>query len=253
MSYAILIDITACVGCGECQKACRKAHGFPETEVAALNDTNFTFVDQIGDSYVRRMCQHCTEPACASVCPVAALYKTAAGPVNYDAEKCLGCRYCMLACPYDIPKYEWKSNMPRVRKCTMCYNERTSKGRPTACSEACPAEATLFGTRDKLIVEAWNRINANPEQYVPKVYGEKDAGGTSVLYLSSVPFEKLGFKTAVGTIPLPQHTWNVLSKIPDVVVTAGALFSAVYWITHRREEVRRFEEHQRINHPPSKN
>jgi formate dehydrogenase iron-sulfur subunit len=252
MSYALLIDTTMCVNCGECQKACQTTHGFPESEVKALHEQNFTFVDIQQDVNVRRMCQHCAEPACASVCPVAALYKTKSGPVNYDADKCLGCRYCMLACPFDIPKYEWKSNMPRVRKCTMCYDERTSKGQPTACSEACPTGATLFGKRDELLAEAWNRIKASPSQYVPKVYGEKDAGGTSIFYLSSVPFEKLGFKTAIGEVPLPQHTWRVLSKIPDIVVTAGALFSAVYWITHRREEVRQYEEAQRNNHTPSK-
>ncbi len=247
MSYALLIDITQCVGCGECRTACQKSHGFPEIEARNLNEKNFTTLEQYGDTWVRRMCRHCNEPACGSVCPVGALEKTKAGPVNYDASKCLGCRYCMLACPFDIPKYEWSSNNPRVRKCTMCYDERTSKGQPTACSEACPAGATLFGKRDELLAEAHRRISENPDNYVHRIYGEKEIGGMSVLFLSSVPFEKLGFKTEIGSEALPQKTWNVLSKLPDVVVTAGAAFSAIYWITHRREEVKRFEESQRNN------
>jgi formate dehydrogenase iron-sulfur subunit len=242
MSYALLIDITQCVGCGECRRACQTSHHFPDVDTKKLDEKNFTVVEQRGDVSVRRMCQHCEHPACASVCPVSALYKTQAGPVNYDADKCLGCRYCMLACPFDIPKYEWQSNVPRVRKCTMCYDERTSKGLPTACSEACPTGATLFGKRDELLAEAWKRINDNPDTYVKKVYGEKDAGGTSVLYLSSVPFEKLGFHAAIGQEPLPEKTWQVLSKLPSVVVTAGVMFSAIHWITKRREDVRQAEE-----------
>ncbi|MBL0175311.1 MAG: 4Fe-4S dicluster domain-containing protein [Ignavibacteria bacterium] len=242
MSYALLIDLTGCVGCGECQRACQRSHGFPEVEAKNLNDKNFTCLDQHGDVFVRRMCQHCEQPACASVCPVGALEKTKAGAVNYSADKCIGCRYCMLACPYDIPKYEWASNNPRVRKCTMCYDERTSKGQPTACSEACPVGATLFGKRDELLAEAHKRIGENPDKYVHRIYGEKEAGGASVLYLTSVPFEKLGFKTTLGNEALPEKTWNVLSKLPDVVATAGVLFSAVYWITHRRDEVRAFEQ-----------
>lgn len=239
MSYGLLIDITQCVGCGACLSACQTTHGFPEVEAKKLNDKNFTFLEQKGDLFVRRMCQHCDEPACASVCPVGALYKSDAGPVNYDADKCLGCRYCMLACPYDIPKYEWHSNMPRVRKCTMCYDERTSKGQPTACSESCPTGATLFGTREELLTEARKRIAENPDLYVNRIYGVKEAGGAAVFYLSSVPFEKLGFSTKIGDEPLPDKTWNVLSKLPDVVATAGVMFGAIYWITNRRDEVKK--------------
>lgn len=211
----------------------------PKWKPKKLNDKNFTFLDQKGDLFVRRMCQHCEKPACASVCSVGALYKSKEGPVNYDADKCLGCRYCMMACPYDVPKYEWHSNMPRVRKCTMCYNERTSKGNPTACSEACPTGATLFGKRDELIAEARKRIAENPDAYVHRIYGVKEAGGASVLYLSSVPFEKLGFSTRIGDESLPDKTWNVLSKLPDIVATAAVGFSAIYWITSRREEVKK--------------
>lgn len=242
MSYALLIDITQCVGCGECRRACQVSHGFPDVDTTTMNEKAFTVLEQHGEMYVRRLCQHCEEPACASVCPVGALYKSKEGPVNYDVDKCLGCRYCMLACPYDVPKYEWGSVNPRVRKCTMCYDERTSKGQPTACSEACPTGATLFGNRAELLAEAHKRIAENPGTYHPRVYGEREVGGTSVLYLSSVPFEKLGFTTAAGTEPMPKLTWDVLSKLPDVVVVAGVAFSSIYWITHRREDVRKHEQ-----------
>jgi formate dehydrogenase iron-sulfur subunit len=242
MPFALLIDLTTCVGCGECRTACQNAHGFPEVEIQKLTANNFTYLEEKEDLYIRRMCQHCEEPACASVCPVGALYKTSAGPVNYDADKCIGCRYCMLACPFDVPSYEWDSINPRVRKCTMCYDERTSKGEATACSEACPAEATLFGERSDLIAEALTRINDDPDSYVPKIYGQAEAGGTSVLYISSVPFEELGFKSTLGYEPLPDKTWDVLSKLPNVVVTAGVMVAAVYWITNRRSEVMEFNE-----------
>lgn len=246
MSYALLVDLTWCVGCGACVTACQESHGFPEKEVHTLSAKNYTYLEQKNDMYIRRMCQHCAEPACASVCPVGALYKTNKGPVNYDVDKCIGCRYCMLACPFEVPTYEWDNNNPRVRKCTMCYDERTSKGEPTACSEACPAEATKFGKRDELLAEALQRINDDPDTYVNRIYGQGEVGGTSVLYLSSVPFEDLGFKTAVGHEALPQKTWDVLSKLPNVVVTAGVALSAVYWITNRREEVQKYEQEQKL-------
>ena len=246
MSYGLLIDITRCVGCGECQTACHEINGLPEQEVHELNADNYSYLEPIQDEtyYVRRMCQHCQEPACGSVCPVGALYKTKDGPVNYDADKCIGCRYCMLACPFDIPRYEWSSLNPRVRKCTMCYDTRVSKGEPTACAEICPAEATQFGKRDELLAEAITRISEDPESYVPRIYGQKTVGGTSVMYVSPIPFEEMGFKTELGYEPLPQKTWDVLSKLPNVVATAGVALSAVYWITHRREEVRKHEDQE---------
>jgi formate dehydrogenase iron-sulfur subunit len=285
----MLIDLTQCVGCGACRDACQQVHHFPQKENERLDAQNFTTLRTIetddGEVYARQMCQHCQDPACASACLVGALEKTRDGAVNWDADKCIGCRYCMVACPFDIPKYEWGSNNPKVRKCTMCYKDRqltadmktdaegyvlgrdgkrfTIDGQPvkaedrdmviemttnsdgmraTACSVACPTGATLFGDRDELIAEAQKRLRENPDSYVQKVYGLQEVGGTSVLYLSSVPFEKLGFYTKLDTEALPQRTWRVLEKIPDIVVTAGVALGAVYWITNRREEVRKFEE-----------
>ena len=245
MSYGLLIDISKCDGCGDCQKACQAAHDLPAAKTRKLTATNYTFVEKFveddEDIFVRRMCQHCEEPTCVSVCPVAALEKTEAGPVIYHADKCLGCRYCIMACPFNIPKYEWDSASPCVRKCVMCYDDRTSKGQPTACTEACPTGATLFGKRDELIASALKQIHENTA-YVPKIYGMREAGGASVLYISQVPFEKLGFPTTLGYEPLPRRTWNVLSKLPEVVSIGGVMLCGIWWITKRREEVKAYEE-----------
>lgn len=243
---AMLIDLTMCVGCNACQVACKEVNGLKSDEEKSLSTSAYTALEEHDGVFVRRMCQHCDEPTCASVCPVGAFTKTAEGPVVYDVEKCIGCRYCMQACPFQVPRYEWSSTYPRVHKCIMCH-ERLAKGLPTACSEACPTGATKFGDRDDLLKEAYARMAAEPGKYVPKVYGENEVGGTSILYISSVPFENLGFKTTLQTTPLPQLTWNALSKIPSVVTVGGSLLFGIWWITNRREEVRQYEQQQQ-NH-----
>jgi formate dehydrogenase iron-sulfur subunit len=141
----------------------------------------------------------------------------------------------MLACPFGVPRYEWSNAVPAVRKCDMCV-ERLKKGAVPACVEACPAEATVAGTREELLAEAHRRIDENPGTYYPHVYGETEVGGTSVLFLSPVPFEELGFAT-VGTTPPPNLTWAALQKVPAVVSVGGASLFAIWWITHRRDEV----------------
>jgi formate dehydrogenase iron-sulfur subunit len=186
------------------------------------------------------MCQHCLYPTCVSVCPVGALQKHPEGPVTYDESKCIGCRYCLQACPFQAPRYEWASTYPKVQKCRMCAH-RVTKGLPTACAEVCPTGATKFGERDELIKEACSRIAAEPGKYVNKVYGAEEVGGTSILYLSNVPFEQLGFRTTLQTTPLPQLTANALEKIPGVVSLGGVFLAGIWWITNRRTEVQRLE------------
>jgi formate dehydrogenase iron-sulfur subunit len=234
---ALLVDITRCIGCRACVTACKESHGFPgDGQETELDATTYTvLLDKGGERYVRRLCMHCEDPSCASACPVGALRKSPLGPVTYDASRCLGCRYCMLACPWSVPRYEWSKVVPAVRKCDMCV-ERLERGAPPACVEACPAEATVAGTRDELIAEAHRRIRENPGSYHPHVYGETEVGGTSVLFLSPVPFEELGF-AAVGSEPLPNLTWAALQKVPGVVSVGGAALAAIFWITHRREQV----------------
>lgn len=248
---SLLIDITKCIGCGECARACSAANGLPEGEATELSATHYTVVKSYNDgqTYVRRLCMHCNEPTCVSACLVGAFRKTETGAVLYDESKCIGCRYCMQACPFEVPRYEWSSLTPRVQKCRMCYEKVMAGGR-TACADACPAEATLFGDREDLVREARKRIDENPGQYIDHIYGLREAGGTSVLFLSNVPFAQLGFPMNVPSEPIPDLSWRVLSQIPKYTVAAGVVLFGVRWITARRTEVARFEaeEHRRHQH-----
>ena len=236
---AMLIDLTRCIGCEACVLACKESNGLPlATGVAKLSATTWSALERHQGIPVRRQCMHCLEPACASVCPVGALSKSAEGPVVYDASRCIGCRYCMVGCPFGVPKYEWDSALPTVKKCQFCW-ERQAEGRQPACAEACPTGATLFGDRDELLQEAERRMASEPGRYVPRIYGQHEAGGTSMLYLSSVPFEELGFKTELSTESYPGMSWEILSKLPKVVSVGGALLAGIWWITGRRDTLER--------------
>jgi formate dehydrogenase iron-sulfur subunit len=236
----MLIDTNLCEGCGACEDACRETNGLPADSKRELSKDRFTVLKQENGISVRRMCMHCESPSCASVCPVKAIEKTELGPVVYDASKCMGCRYCMVACPFGVPKYEWDKPVPTVRKCSMCY-DRQLQGKIPACAEACPTGATKFGPREELIKTARERIAAEPGKYHNGIYGLDEAGGTSILYISSVPFNKLGLPVAVLKEPYPERTWRVLSKIPKVVVVGGVVLTGIWWITNRRNEVRQAE------------
>jgi formate dehydrogenase iron-sulfur subunit len=167
---------------------------------------------------------------------VGALTKRDDGAVVYDKSICLGCRYCMIGCPFRIPMFEWHSASPRIRKCILCA-PRLERGLPTACAEACPTEATVFGHRDILVAVAKARLAAHPERYHPRVYGLTEAGGTSVLFLSPVPFEALDFDTTVADFPLPDLTWRLLLHVPNVVLLGAGFLGASYWLYRRREAV----------------
>jgi formate dehydrogenase iron-sulfur subunit len=247
---ALLFDSTRCIGCGACYNACKEKNKLPATAVNFLRDDlsadTYTVVNRRNNRYVRRMCMHCEEPTCVSVCPVGALAKSPEGPVSYDASKCMGCRYCMQACPFNIPQYEWDNPItPRVRKCDMC-RDRVAAGLPTACATVCPTGATRFGDREELIAEAQARIRNNPGRYVDHVYGVTEVGGTSVLLLSAVPFDTLGYRTDLLLEPLPQLTWNVLHKLPKIVGVGGVLMSGIWWITKRRDEVQRAQREEKL-------
>jgi formate dehydrogenase iron-sulfur subunit len=248
MSKAILYDSTLCIGCKACESGCAERWGLPYNDKIAAEETisahKLTAVETHGERYSRRLCMNCQQPACASVCPVGALQKTALGPVVYDADKCMGCRYCMQACPFQVPSYEWNSRLPKMRKCDMC-SDRQIKGKPTACAEACPVGATVCGERDELLGEARKRIAEKPGGYYNQVYGVKEVGGTSVLYLSAVPFEQIGLRTNVPMEALPETTWRVLELVPDVVSTGTVLLGGIWWITNRRAEVAKKEGRRR--------
>jgi formate dehydrogenase iron-sulfur subunit len=246
MSKVILHDSTLCIGCKACEGACAERWGLLYNDTIAAEEKisahELTAIETHYGKLCRRLCMNCLQPACVSVCPVGALQKTALGPVMYDTDKCMGCRYCMQACPFQVPSYKWSSRLPKMRKCNMCY-ERQSAGKQTACAEACPVGATLNGDRDELIAEAKRRIVEKPDRYYRKIYGVQEVGGTSVFYLSSVSFAQIGLRTNVSQEPLPETTWRVLELVPDVVSTGTVLLGWIYWVTKRgakiEEQVRR--------------
>lgn len=244
MANAILYDSTLCIGCKACENGCAERWGLPYDEKIAaegkISAHKLTAVETHGDHFSRRLCMNCEQPTCASVCPVGALQKTSLGPVVYDADKCMGCRYCMQACPFQVPTYEWDKQLPKMRKCDMCY-DRQVQGKVTACAEACPVGATTFGEREAMIAEARKRLAEKPDAYYQKIYGITEAGGTSVFYLSAVPFEQIGLRTNVPQEALPETTWRVLELVPDIVSTGSVLLGGIWWITNRRAEVAKKE------------
>ncbi len=248
----ILTDVTKCIGCEQCVVACKKINHLPpqgppprpgSTPDGLSADRWTTVVRRPHNHFVRKQCRHCLQPACVSVCPVGAMQKTPEGPVVYDKAKCLGCRYCMMACPYGVPHYEWGSANPSVRKCILCYPSLKAGtiDRP-ACVSGCPTEATIFGRREEMLAEARRRVRAEPAKYVQRVWGEKQVGGTSVLYISDIPLDFLAWNDGreLTDQPLPPLTWGALRQVPFEFVGMGVLMGSLYWIIERRRK--RMEE-----------
>jgi formate dehydrogenase iron-sulfur subunit len=240
MTWGLLFDSTRCIGCGACSAACKEQNALPNKIESKTSAYTWTVVEKQGGANVRRMCMHCLTPTCVSVCPVGAMKKTKAGPVDYDPEMCIGCRYCIMACPFDVPKYQWDRLFPVVGKCVLCA-PRVAKGQATACATVCPTGATLYGDRDALIKEAKTRIAQEPGRYVDHIYGLEEAGGTSVMMLSNVSFAQMGLPDNLPKEPLPPLTWKVISHLPDLVAVAAVGLFGIHWITERREQVRAVE------------
>jgi formate dehydrogenase iron-sulfur subunit len=270
------VDIGSCIGCRACQVACKQwndkdgehtslddALGFQNPAMlSAKTLTLITFHEMLNDkaaggvdyAFAMRRCLHCLEPACVSACPTQALFRQPDGPVTYSEDRCIGCRYCVWACPWGVPTAEWDSLAPKIHKCTHCA-DRCDQPLPAsrngtalsdgesqrfkdqiqvpACVKACPADALRYGTRDEMLTEARRRIAARPDTYVDHIYGEKEAGGTSVLYISKVPFEKLGFP-ALQDEAYPAKSAVALGAVPPAVLALGALLGSTYAFFKRR-------------------
>lgn len=244
----ILIDTTRCIGCRSCELACAEAHNLPEPDIddesvfekkRTTSETQWTVVNRYNTSkgviFRKSQCMHCNQPACASACLVKAMYKTEEGPVIWRGNKCMGCRFCMISCPFDIPKFEYNSPNPRIQKCIMCW-ELLEKGENPACVDACPQSALMFGKRRDLIEIARQRIYTEPDRYVHHIYGEHEVGGTGVLYLSSVPFEELGLRTDLGTTPYPEYSKGFLYGVPVVLLLWPAFLLGVSYVRGEKEK-----------------
>lgn len=232
-SPATLHDITRCVGCGNCQRACTNFNQLQPTDEqkAKLTAQTFTYVaaHDLGDKtrYVQHQCMHCVEPACVAVCTVGALHKTKDGLVICDTGKCIGCRYCQYACPFGVPTFDWSNPLGLIHKCTFCQAKVEDGGIPS-CVEACPAGALRYGTRARMLALAHARIAASPDRYIHQVYGEHEVGGTTRLYISDVPFEKLGFPD-LGHEAVRNQTDVIMSKTPLLALGVGSLATALWF------------------------
>lgn len=261
--FAVLSDSNRCVGCRRCEAACNKVNNLPAPKIpfedpSILEEKRrteaqvYTVVNRYenlkrGELVYRKIqCMHCAEPACVSACLVRALRKTPEGAVIYNEDLCIGCRYCMTACPFSIPTFEYfDASSPTIQKCTMCYH-RISEGIIPACAEACPVEAITFGKRSELIKLARDRIRSESDRYIDHIYGEHEVGGTDWLYVSGVPFEELNLPTDVGTTPYHEFTKEFLTAVPLVLVVWPALLGGFYVWTKRREQIAEDEAMKRV-------
>lgn len=247
----VLVDSTVCIGCRKCEWACKGAHDFEQgTFESYQNDEtldkmrrptydNLTIVNEYDDGArnVKLQCMHCDHPACASACIVGAITKTENGAVVWDTDKCIGCRYCMVACPFQIPAFEYhKALDPKIVKCDFCV-DRTSEGKLPACVNICPVEALTYGTREELIIEAKRRIKNHPEKYYDHVFGEDEVGGTSWLYLADKNlagdvFPKLDNNPAPGVSESIQHGLFAYF-VPPIAIYA--LLGGIMWLSKDKE------------------
>ena len=256
-AVGLLYDTTKCIGCKACVVACREASVTPKLKADTttfggglydapdgLNERTRNVVQlyREGDqqSYVKKQCMHCIDPACVGACMLGALNKREFGIVTWEGDKCVGCRYCQMACAFNVPKFEWTKLNPRIVKCELC-KERLAEGKQPACAEVCPRGAVIFGKRDELLREARARLKASPDKYVPKVYGEKDLGGTQVLYVSHVPFEKLGFRFN-NDEPVPEVQQTIQHGIYQGFAAPIALFAILGAVVFRNRRSQSEEE-----------
>jgi len=256
-SFGVLHDTSRCIGCRKCEEACNQVNHLPTPDrpfddLAVLESPRrtsadaFTIVNRFEQkdapgTFAKNQCNHCLEPACASACFVKALKKDQTGAVVYDASLCVGCRYCMVACPFNIPAYEYDEPLsPRIKKCHLCQF-RIKDGLLPGCVEGCPTEALTFGERDQLLKIARRRIDKYPGRYIDHIYGENEMGGTSWLYLSPRPFNQIGMREDLGIYAAAEYTSGPLSAVPIVVGLWPVLLTGIYAISKRKDAIARQE------------
>ncbi len=263
-SMGVLHDISRCIGCRKCEAACNQVNRMPQPDrpfddLAIFSNARrtdadtYTIVNRFeppGSSlpvFVKSQCNHCREPACVSACFVKALVKTESGAVAYDEALCVGCRYCMIACPFDIPAYEYDEPFtPKIQKCTLCQ-PRIIQGLKPACVEACPKEALTFGIREDLIKIARHRIMSRPDKYIDHIYGEHEMGGTNWLYISNAKFSDLGMRDDLGSISAPELTSGPLAMVPVVVSLWVVFLTGIHAITKRKEKIADQEKQEAVS------
>jgi Fe-S-cluster-containing dehydrogenase component len=257
-AVGMLYDATRCIGCRACVTACKIANDLPgnlyDPPKDLGGDTKNIIkkyeVDGEVQSYMKAQCMHCIDPGCVGACMIGAFAKREYGIVTWDGTRCIGCRYCQVACPYTIPKFQWDTPNPKIVKCELClhiiHDPETGELREGAmpgCCQACPKEAVIFGTYDDLMADAKGRIAKHPERYwgpdgTPKIFGEKDGGGTQVIYLASVDFEKLGLPPLgeEGSAALARNIQHGLYQgfIAPSVLLVG--LAAVVWRNRRTSD-----------------
>lgn len=258
-SMGVLVDLSRCIGCRSCEAACNKEQKLPDpnlpfddmsvfdqtfhhgTQKRRTDESAYTVVNRYnpegGDPIYRKVqCNHCAEPACLTSCFVNAYTKTREGAVIYNGSVCVGCRNCMIACPFNAPAYSYSSAFGAViKKCIFCYDTRLKDGLPPACVEICPQEALTFGKRKDLLKIGHQRIQTHPGRYIDRIYGEKELGGTHWMYLSPVPVEEVGFDPRPGNEPIISHVKDFLGVVPMVLAIWPALFTGFHLLAKKQE------------------
>jgi formate dehydrogenase iron-sulfur subunit len=235
--YGFLIDASRCIDCRACLVACSVENNVPMDSTRIwIKETGI-----IGDyPDLKRFsapyhCMHCNDPSCVSACTVGALQKNEQGIITYDAERCIGCRYCMYACPFEVPNFQWDQRLPLIVKCDLCVN-RLAEEQPPACAATCPTQAIMFGPRQEMLAEAHERIANHPDRYIDHVFGEFENGGTSTFYVSPIAFEALGFPTTEETESPAHFNRLVTHGTPTVAATVGLGLTGIYLAINRQRE-----------------
>jgi len=257
-AVGMLYDATRCIGCRACVTACKTANDLPGNLYDPPNDLNGDTkniikkyeVDGEVQSYMKAQCMQCIDPGCVSACMIGAFKKREYGIITWDGTRCIGCRYCQVACPYTIPKFQWASNNPKIVKCELCLHiihdpvtGKLREGAVPGCCQVCPKEAVIFGKYTDLLADAKNRVASHPDRYwgpdgKAKIFGEHDGGGTQVLYLASVDFEKLGLPP-LGEEGSAQLARTIQGGIYQGMIAPSVLLvglAAVIWRNRRASE-----------------